>query len=71
MVVSGGRPCGRGYVWFGAAIQATRAHEPDVLLMDIRMPVMDGIAATRDVVAKRLFVMKRGERLATRRSAWA
>ena len=37
-----------------AAIEATRAHEPDVLLMDIRMPVMDGIAATREVVASGL-----------------
>ena len=34
-----------------AAIEATRTHKPDVLLMDIRMPVMDGIAATREVVA--------------------
>jgi DNA-binding NarL/FixJ family response regulator len=37
-----------------AAIEATRAHQPDVLLMDIRMPVMDGIAATREVVASGL-----------------
>jgi DNA-binding NarL/FixJ family response regulator len=34
-----------------AAIQATRSHRPDVLVMDIRMPVLDGIAATREVVA--------------------
>jgi DNA-binding NarL/FixJ family response regulator len=34
-----------------AAVDATRALRPDVLLMDIRMPVMDGIAATREVVA--------------------
>jgi DNA-binding NarL/FixJ family response regulator len=34
-----------------AAIQAIRAHLPDVLLMDIRMPVMDGITATREIVA--------------------
>ena len=34
-----------------AAIEATRSRRPDVLVMDIRMPVMDGIAATRAVVA--------------------
>lgn len=34
-----------------AAVRATHAYRPDVLVMDIRMPVMDGIAATREVVA--------------------
>ncbi len=34
-----------------AAVEATRSHRPDVLVMDIRMPVMDGIAATRELVA--------------------
>ncbi len=34
-----------------AAVEATRFHQPDVLVMDIRMPVMDGIAATRELVA--------------------
>ena len=29
------------------AIDATREHRPDVLVMDIRMPRMDGISATR------------------------
>jgi DNA-binding NarL/FixJ family response regulator len=34
-----------------AAVEATRSCRPDVLVMDIRMPVMDGIAATREVAA--------------------
>ena len=34
-----------------AAVEATRSLRPDVLVADIRMPVMDGIAATREVVA--------------------
>ena len=33
-----------------AAVEAARALQPDVLVMDIRMPVMNGIAATREVV---------------------
>jgi DNA-binding NarL/FixJ family response regulator len=34
-----------------AAVEAARRHRPDVVVMDIRMPVMDGIAATREIVA--------------------
>jgi len=37
--------CGDGR----AAVEAVRAHRPDVVLLDIRMPVLDGLAANAEL----------------------
>jgi len=34
------------------AIQQVQTYKPDVLLIDIRMPRIDGLAATRDIAAR-------------------
>ncbi len=34
------------------AIEQVKAHKPDILLIDIRMPLIDGIDATREISKK-------------------
>jgi two-component system, NarL family, response regulator len=34
------------------AIELYRLHRPDILLMDLRMPLMDGLTATRALIAE-------------------
>jgi len=42
--------CGRG----DEAVELVRTHHPDVALLDIKMPGMDGISAAREIAAERL-----------------
>ncbi len=54
------------------AIQMTKEHEPDLILMDIKMPNLDGLEATREIkkthpeipiIAQTAFAMENDERL--------
>ena len=37
-----------------AAVEAVREHRPDIVVMDVKMPVMDGIAAAGEIAGERL-----------------
>jgi response regulator NasT len=36
-----------------AAVQAVEEHKPDLVILDVKMPILDGITAAEQIVAKR------------------
>ncbi len=36
------------------AVELTREHEPDLVLLDVKMPVLDGISAAEEIAAERI-----------------